>query len=353
MSGARTSWSTPRYVFYLCDNAIDATPAQVPAKRDLDEVEASIKRGRAEAKRRKELAAQDRSDTESTASDASIINDAKVECFARADELLLVDYFCQRARPPSTDGTAAGLLLNKIEPKDAYFYVFGMDGTKKISGFDDAVLALYLTQRMRVHPVPDIGDVLLKDTDWSQSPVLKGIYDSMRHDATTEAAKAADLALDNQDLRAVVVFIVETLVLNEAVARSCLGRRSLVAACRFLASYAKTVDGRVWRFTEQAKRVAKLRAATGPGCGRFGVSRSADASKYGSLVEARLACDQNGSRRGAACVCDALLAAALSDFTCDEWPDDGAVLDARAPESSDVVAGARGALLRAAAVAFP
>ena len=53
----------------------------------------------------------------------------------------------------------------------------------------------------------------------------------MRHDATTEAAKAADLALDNQDLRAVVVFIVETLVLNEAVAQSCLGRRSLVAAC--------------------------------------------------------------------------------------------------------------------------
>ena len=97
----------------------------------LDEVEASIKRGRAEAKRRKELAAQDRSDTESTASEASIINDAKVECFARADELLLVDYFCQHARPPSTDGTAAGLLLNKIEPKDAYFYVFGVDGTEK------------------------------------------------------------------------------------------------------------------------------------------------------------------------------------------------------------------------------
>ena len=204
----------------------------MPAKRDLDEVEASIKRGRAEAKRRKELAAQDRSDTESTASDASIIDDAKVECFARADELLLVDYFCQHARPPSTDGTAAGLLLNKIEPKDAYFYVFGMDGSEKVSGFDDAVLALYLTQRMRVQPVPDIGDVLLKDTDWSQSPVLKGIYDSMRHDATTEAARAADLALDNQDLRAVVVFIVETLVLDEDVARSCLGRRALVAACR-------------------------------------------------------------------------------------------------------------------------
>ena len=328
-------------------------PSQVPAKRDLDEVEASIKRGRAEAKRRKELAALDRSDTESTASEASIINDAKVECFARADELLLVDYFCQHARPPSTDGTAAGLLLNKIEPKDAYFYVFGVDGTEKISGFDDAVLALYLTQRMRVHPVPDIGDVLLKDTDWSQSPVLKGIYDSMRHDAATEAARAADLALDNQDLRAVVVFIVETLVLNEDVARSCLGRRSIVAACRFLASYAQTVDGRVWRFTDQAKRVAKLRAATGPGCGRFGVSRSADASKYGSLVEARLAGDQNGPRRGAAFVCDELLAAALSDFTCDEWPDDGAVLDARAPESSDAVAAARGALLQAASSAFP
>ena len=62
MSGPRTSSSTPRYVFYLCDNAVDAPPAQVPAKRDLDEVEASIKRGRAEAKRRKELAAQDRSD---------------------------------------------------------------------------------------------------------------------------------------------------------------------------------------------------------------------------------------------------------------------------------------------------
>ena len=193
---------------------------------------------------------------------------------------------------------------------------------------------------MRVHPVPDIGDVLLKDTDWSQSPVLKGIYDSMRHDATTEAAKAADLALDNQDLRAVVVFIVETLVLNEDVARSCLGRRSIVAACRFLASYAQTVDGRVWRFTDQAKRVAKLRAATGPGCGRFGVSRSRDA-KYGSLVEARLACDQNGPRRGAAFVCDELLAAALSDFTCDEWPDDGAVLDAPR-RSPDGVAGARG-----------
>ena len=83
------------------------------------------------------------------------------------------------------------------------------------------------------------------------------------------------------------------------------------------------------------------------------MSRSADASQYGSLVAARLACDQNGSRRGAAFVCDALLAAALSDFTCDEWPDDGAVLDARAPESSEVVAEARGALLRAAAVAFP
>ena len=127
----------------------------------------------------------------------------------------------------------------------------------------------------------------------------------------------------------------------------------MVAACRFLASYAQTVDGRVWRFTDQAKRVAQLRAATGPGCGRFGVSRSADAAQYGSLVEARLAGDQNGSRRGAAFVCDALLAAALSDFTCDEWPDDGAVLDARAPESSDGVAGAREALLRAAAVAFP
>ena len=114
---------------------------EVPEKRDLDDVEASIKRGRAEAKRRKELAALDRSDTESTASEASIINDAKVECFARADELLLVDYFCQHARPPSTDGTAAGLLLNKIEPKDAYFYVFGMDGSEKVSGFDDAVLA--------------------------------------------------------------------------------------------------------------------------------------------------------------------------------------------------------------------
>ena len=49
--------------------------------------------------------------------------------------------------------------LNKIEPKDAYFYVFGVDGSEKVSGFDDAVLALYLTQRMRVHPVPDIGDV--------------------------------------------------------------------------------------------------------------------------------------------------------------------------------------------------
>ena len=231
--------------------------------------------------------------------------------------------------------------------------MFGVDGTEKISGFDDAVLALYLTQRMRVHPVPDIGDVLLKDTDWSQSPVLKGIYDSMRHDAATEAARAADLALDNQDLRAVVVFIVETLVLNEDVARSCLGRRSIVAACRFLASYAQTVDGRVWRFTDQAKRVAKLRAATGPGCGRFGVARSGDASKYGSLVEARLAGDQNGSRRGAAFVCDELLAAALSDFTCDEWPDDGAVLDARAPESSDAVAAARGALLQAASSAFP
>jgi len=48
-----------------------------------------------------------------------------------------------------------------------------------------------------------------------------------------------------------------------------------------------------------------------------------------------------------------LLAAALSDFTCAEWPDDGAALDARAPESSEAVA--RGALLRAAAaaVAFP
>ena len=353
MSGPRTSSSTPRYVFYLCDDAVDAPPAQVPAKRDLDEVEASIKRGRAEAKRRKELAAQDRSDTESTASDASIIDNAKVECFARADELLLVDYFCQHARPPSTDGTAAGLLLNKIEPKDAYFYVFGMDGSEKVSGFDDAVLALYLTQRMRVHPVPDIGDVLLKDTDWSQSPVLKGIYDSMRHDATTEAARAADLALDNQDLRAVVVFIVETLVLDEDVAQSCLGRRALVAACRFLASYAQTVDGRVWRSTDQARRVARLRASKGPGCGRFGVSRSGDVSKYGSLVEARLACDQNGPRRGAAFVCDALLAAALSDFTCAEWPDDGAALDARAPESSEAVAGARGALLRAAASAFP
>jgi len=327
---------------------------EAPAERDLDDVEASIKRGRAEAKRRKDLAALDRSDTESTASDNSVLDDAKVECFARADELLLVDYFCQHARPPSTDGTAAGLLLNEIEPKDAYFYVFGMDGTEKVSGFDDAVLALYLTQRMRVHPVPDIGDVLLKDTDWSQSPVLKGIYDSMRHDAATEAARAADLALDNQDLRAVVVFIVETLVLDEDVARSCLGRRSIVAACRFLASYAQTVDGRVWRFTDQAKRVAKLRASKGPGCGRFGVSRSADASQYGSLVAARLAGDQNGPRRGAACVCDALLAAALSDFTCDEWPDDGAVLDARAPESSDAVAEAREALLRAAASsAFP
>ena len=84
---------------------------------------------------------------------------------------------------------------------------------------------------MRVQPVPDIGDVLLKDTDWSQSPVLKGIYDSMRHDAATKAARAADLALDNQDLRAVVVFIVETLVLDEDVARSCFGRRALVAAC--------------------------------------------------------------------------------------------------------------------------
>ena len=48
----------------------------------------------------------------------------------------------------------------------------------------------------------------------------------------------------------------------------------LAAACRFLASYAQTVDGRVWRFTDQARRVAQLRAATGPGCGRFGVSRS-------------------------------------------------------------------------------
>ena len=126
-----------------------------------------------------------------------------------------------------------------------------------------------------------------------------------------------------------------------------------MAACRFLAAYAKTVDGRVWRFTDQAKRVAKLRAATGPGCGRFGVSRSAAASKYGSLVEARLACDQNGPRRGAAFVCDALLAAALADFTCDEWPNDEAILDARAPESSEAVAEARGALLRAASSAFP
>ena len=60
-----------------------------------------------------------------------MINDAKVECFARADELLLVDYFCQHARPPSTDGTAAGLLLNKIEPKDAYFYVLVQGGSRK------------------------------------------------------------------------------------------------------------------------------------------------------------------------------------------------------------------------------
>ena len=126
-----------------------------------------------------------------------------------------------------------------------------------------------------------------------------------------------------------------------------------MAACRFLAAYAKTVDGRVWRFMDQAKRVAKLRAATGPGCGRFGVSRSADASQYGTLVAARLARDQNGPRRGAACVCDALLAAALADFTCDEWPDDGAALDARAPEAPDDVAAARGAVLRAASSAFP
>ena len=75
--------------------------------------------------------------------------------------------------------------------------------------------------------------------------------------------------------------------------------------------------------------------------------------QYGTLVEARLAGDQNGSRRGAAFVCDELLAAALSDFTCDEWPDDGAVLDARAPEAPDVVAGAREALLRAASSACP
>ena len=94
-SGARTSSSTPRYVFYLCDNAVDATPSAPrpstrrgatpsPRRRHLGDLEASIKRGRAEAKRRKELAALDRSDTESTASEASIINDAKVECFAAA-----------------------------------------------------------------------------------------------------------------------------------------------------------------------------------------------------------------------------------------------------------------------------
>ena len=52
-------------------------------------------------------------------------------------------------------------------------------------------------------------------------------------------------------------------------------------------------------------------------------------------------------------MCDELLAAALSDFTCADWPDDGAVLDARAPESSDGVAEAREALLRAASSAFP
>ena len=73
---------------------------------------------------------------------------------------------------------------------------------------------------------------------------------------------------------------------------SCLGRWS-VAACGS-STYAQTVDGRVWRFTDQAKRVAQLRAATGPGCGRFGVARSGARRKYGSLVAARLACDQNG-----------------------------------------------------------
>ena len=83
------------------------------------------------------------------------------------------------------------------------------------------------------------------------------------------------------------------------------------------------------------------------------MSRSGDAARYGSLVEARLAGDQNGPRRGAAFVCDELLAAALSDFTCADWPDDGAVLDARAPESSDGVAEAREALLRAASSACP
>ena len=176
--------------------------------------------------------------------------------------VITVDYFCQHARPPSTDGTAAGLLLNKIEPKDAYFYVFGVDGSEKISGFDDAVLALYLTQRMRVHPVPDIGDVLLKDTDWSQSPVLKGIYDSMRHDAATEAARAADLALDNKTW-AVVVFIVETLVLDEDVARSCLGRRALVAA----AVPRSRTDGRRARLATDQAGASPTRAATGRAAG--------------------------------------------------------------------------------------
>ena len=189
---------------------------------------------------------------------------------------------------------------------------------------------------------------------------LTSRVDALEANASNYATKGdAAAALEAaHDARAHSERVLETCAhillgdLFKAQIRKALGRRALVAACRFLSTYAQTVDGLVWRFTDQAKRVAQLRASKGPGCGRFGVSRSADASQYGSLVEARLACDQNGPRRGAAFVCDALLAAALADFTCGEWPDDGAVLDARAPESSDVVAAAREALVRAAAVAF-
>ena len=69
-------------------------------------------------------------------------------------------------------------------------------------------------------------------------------------------------------------------------------------------------------------------------------------------MAARLACDQNGPRRGAAFVCDALLAAALADFTCDEWPDDGAVL-ASARGVARRRDGGAGSALRAASSAFP
>ena len=317
---------------------------------DIEAIESSIQRGRAAAQRRKELRDQDRSDTESTQSSSDGEGDAKALCFQRADELLLVDYFCQHYRPDKSEKSAAALLLHLIEPKDAYFYVFGVDNApRQVSHFDSAVLALYLTKRMRVLPVPDFGDLLLKDTDWSQSPVLKKLYDEMRTDATTEAAQAADLALDNADLREVAAWVVETLILDEGVAASCLGRRGFVAACRFLATYSNTVEGRTWRCTEQARRVALLRAARGPGCGRFGAARGADVQAYGTLCAERLAADEAGARRGAAAACDALLAAALTPaFPSFNWPDDGAVLDARAPEAPEAVAGARAALLRAA-----